>query len=71
MAGEFQENRAYDSNGRLEYYGQAEPGTRDGEAKWMIRRYTYQGINETGRRYPNGDTSNIYVWNDRETYTYR
>lgn len=71
MPDEFIENRAYNANGLLEYYGRAEPGTKDGEAKWMIRKYSYSGINETGRKYPNGDNANIYVWNDRETYTYR
>ncbi len=71
MPNEFQERFAYDSNGRLEYYGQSEPGTREGEAKWMIERYSYSGINEIDKKYPNGDNANIYIWNDRETYNYR
>lgn len=70
MANEFQERRAYDSNGRLEYYGQSEPGTRDNEAKWMIEKYSYSGINETGKRYPNGNNANTFVWNNRERYSY-
>ena len=71
MPNEFIENRAYNSNGLLEYHGQAEPGTKDGEAKWQIEKHTYSGINETGKRYPNGDNANIFIWNNREGYSYR
>ncbi len=71
MANEFQERFAYDSNGRLEYYGQSEPGSRDSEAKWMIERSYYSGINETGKRYPNGSNANVFIWNNRKTYNYR
>ena len=71
MTNEFQERFAYDSSGRLEYYGQSEPGTRNNESKWMIERYYYSGINETGKRYPNGNNANIFVWDDRETFNYR
>lgn len=67
---EFKELRRYDSNGRLEYYGQAEAGTGEGEAKWMIRRYSYSGIHETERTYPNGSTENIFVFARRTTYRY-
>ncbi len=70
MANEFQERFAYDSNGRLEYYGQSEPGTKDNEAKWIIEKYSYSGINETGKRYPNGSNANIFVWNNRASYSY-
>lgn len=68
---EFKELRDHDSNGRLEYYGQAEAGTPETEAKWMIRKYSYSGIVETGRTYPNGSTANIFVWKNRATYRYR
>ncbi len=68
---EFQERRANDSNGRLEYYGRAEAGSLEHKAKWMIRRYSYAGIVETGRTYPNGSTANIFIWRDRTSYRYR
>jgi len=67
---EFKERRAYDSSGRLEYLGQAEPGTLASEAKWRIKKYIYSGIQETDKRYPNGDNANIYIWDNRATYTY-
>ena len=70
MANEFQERYAEDSNGRPKYYGQSEPGTLDSEAKWMIEKTSYSGINETGKRYANGSYANIFVWDDRETYEY-
>lgn len=68
---EFKELRDYDSNGRLEYYGQAEAGAGEGDAKWMIRRYTYSGSVETGKTYPNGSTENMFIWRNRKTYRYR
>ena len=67
---EFQERFAYDSNGRLEYYGQAEPGSLDSEAKWIIEKTSYSGINEIGKKYPSGSYANIFIWDDRETYEY-
>ena len=71
MANEFQERFTYDSNGRVEYYGQAEPGARESEEKWMIEKYLYSGINETAKKYPSGSNANIFVWNNRTTYKYR
>ena len=70
MENEFQERFAYDSNGRLEYYGQSEPGTLESESKWMIEKKEYSGMNETSKKYPNGSYANIFVWDDRETYSY-
>ncbi len=71
MANEFQERYREDSNGRLEYYGQSEPGTKESEAKWMIEKYEYSGIHERSTKYPNGSNANLFIWNDRETYNYR
>ena len=71
MANEFQERYAEDSNGRVEYYGQSEPGTLESEAKWTIKKYEYSGINENSKKYPNGSNANIFVWDDREIYEYR
>ncbi len=70
MPDEFIRKYAYDSNGRLEYEGEAEPGTLVTEGKWRIQKYTYSGIEETGKQYPNGDNANIYIWNSRATHTY-
>ncbi len=67
---EFKEFRDYDSNGRLEFYGKAEAGTGPGDPKCMIRRYSYSGIFETGRAYPNGSTENIFIWRNRRNYRY-
>ena len=70
MPDEFIRKYAHDSNGRLEYEGEAEPGTLVTEGKWRIQKYTYSGIEETDKQYPNGDNANVYIWNSRETYTY-
>ena len=70
MDNEFQKRWAYDSNGRLEYRGSAEPGSLDSEEKWRIRKYSWSGINETSRKYPNGTHANIFIWDNRESYTY-
>ncbi len=61
MPNEFQERFAYDSSGRLEYYGQSEAGTLDRESKWIIEKYEYSGINETSKKYPNGSYANIFM----------
>lgn len=70
MENEYQERFAYDSNGRLEYYGLAEPGSLDSEEKWRIRKYSYSGIEETSRKYPSGSYANVYIWDNRASYTY-
>ncbi len=70
MPNEFIEKRVHDSSGRLEYYGQAEPGSATSAAKWRIEKYTYSGIEETGKGYPGGDNANIYIWDNRATYSY-
>lgn len=70
MGNEFQERFAEDSNGRLEYYGQSEPGTLESESKWMIERHSYSGIHERDKKYPNGSNANIFIWDNREGYSY-
>ena len=70
MANEFQERFTEDSNGRPEYYGQSEPGTLESEAKWMIEKHEYSGIHERAKKYPNGSYANVFIWDDRETYSY-
>jgi len=70
MPNEYIEKFAYDSSGRLEYYGQAAPGSATSAAKWRIEKYTYSGIQELDRGYPSGDNANIYIWDNRATYTY-
>ena len=67
---EFQERWAEDLNGRVEYYGQSEPGSTESESKWMIEKYEYSGIHERAKKYPNGSNANIFIWDDRATYTY-
>lgn len=70
MANDFIEKKAYDANGRLEYYGQAEPGTAKSEPKWRIEKYSYSGIQENDTLYPNGNNANIFIWNNRKSYSY-
>ena len=71
MANEFQERWAYDPNGRLEYYGQSEPGTHESEEKWMIEKYSYSGIQNATKKYPNGSNANVFAWSKRANYRYR
>lgn len=70
MPNEFIERWAYDSAGRLEYYGQAEPGSSNSSEKWMIEKYEYSGVNEISKKYPDGSNANIFIWDNREAYTY-
>ena len=70
MPNEFIERWAYDSAGRLEYYGQAEPGSSESAEKWMIEKYEYSGADEVSKKYPDGSNANTFIWSSRTSYTY-
>jgi hypothetical protein len=70
MPNEFIERWAYDSAGRLEYYGQAEPGSSESSLKWMIEKYTYTGADEVAKNYPSGSNANTFAWSSKATYAY-
>ena len=67
---EYIEKRAKDANGRLEYFGVAEPGSATSAAKWRIIKYSYSGIAEVDKLYPNGSNANVFIWDNRTSYSY-
>jgi hypothetical protein len=61
----------YDGNSLLLYFADAMPGTATSSASWRIRKLLYDGNgNFTRLLWPNGDTGNSYIWDNRGTYSY-
>jgi len=61
----------YDGNSLLLYFADALPGTATSSPLWRIRKLLYDGNgNFTRLIWPNGDTTNNYVWDIRSTYSY-
>ena len=58
------------SAGKLIYEGFAEPGTAVSAAGWLIRRYTWDGANNTKVEYANGETAFDKIWDNRATYSF-
>ena len=52
------------------YIGHAVPGTPSDEAKWRIKRLTYNGTDMTLREFADGNTSFHAVWDDILTLSY-
>jgi len=63
---------AYDVSNNAIYLGHATPGTLKSEAKWRIKKMTYDVSNNcTDVQFASGDSKFDKVWNDRATaYTY-
>ena len=61
----------YNSSNLAEYIGFAVPGSGKGEAKWAIKKLTYNAVSRvTDIQWAEGNPSFGYIWNDRATYTY-
>lgn len=63
----------YDSrtDGQPVYIGKAHPGTLASEAKWQIRKITYDGSDHaTDISFANGSVAYDKEWNARTTYDY-
>uniref|UniRef100_A0A7C3WXX6 Uncharacterized protein n=1 Tax=Dictyoglomus turgidum TaxID=513050 RepID=A0A7C3WXX6_9BACT len=67
---EFTVRTEYDSASNLIYYGEAEPGSLESEAKWRIKKITWSGSLLVDIKWANGDALFTKVWNDRATYNY-
>jgi len=50
-------------------YGTAARGSKTSDPRWMIMMMDYTG-DDWIIKYPNGDNSPKYVWDDVETYNY-
>lgn len=65
------EQLEYDVNGNLIYLGKASAGSLTSEAVWSIKKFTYDVNNALElTEWAEGDSSSVYIWDDRLTYTY-
>lgn len=60
----------HEDSSNNEYYGSTTKGAGTSTARWVIMKIEYTGNNWVSK-YPNGDDSPKYVWDDVETYTYK
>jgi hypothetical protein len=67
---EFTVRTEYDSESNLIYYGEAEPGSLESEARWRIKKMTWSGSNLVDIKWANGDTLFTKIWDNRVTYNY-
>lgn len=62
---------AKDANGRIEYVGEASPGTQTDEAGWRIKKMTYDGAGFcTGVTWADGVNNMNKIWDSRTDYDY-
>lgn len=68
----FDELWAFDSSGRMIYYGQATPGSVTSALVWKICKYSFTGnnFNADSKRWADGSTEFNKSWDLRATYTY-
>ena len=60
------------SSGQPIYVGWATPGVQVTDAKWKIRKFTYDANNQiTNIQFSNGDVGFNGVWANRTGYNYR
>lgn len=55
---------------KVEYIGDASPGTPTSSAKWRIKKLTYLGNNVTATTWAKGNALFDKVWDNMTTYTY-
>ena len=68
----FESKFTYNATGNLvEYIGTALPGTATTEARWQIQKCVYNANgNLTDMQFANNSNEFIFIWDNRETYTY-
>ena len=60
-----------DGNGNIQYQGFADPGTATSEAKWAIRKFTYDGAGfNTDIQWAQGTDGFTNVMDNYASYTY-
>lgn len=61
----------YDGNNNPIYIGKVLFGVGTDEAKWQIKKLTYDANNNpTDIQYPSGDDDFQYIWDNRVSYSY-
>jgi len=67
----FEERRAYNSDGQVEYIGEAKAGTQESVQGWRIQKRTYVSNRLTKIAWSNYDAKFNKIWNSRISYNYR
>ena len=62
--------QSYDSSGRLEYYGEASPGSLTSTSVWRISNRTYSGNKLSGLLWADGNTKFDNEWDERGNLSY-
>ena len=62
--------QSYDSNGRLEYYGESKPGSVTSDYVWRISKRTYSGNKLSGLLWAEGNTKFDNIWDNRAALSY-
>ena len=61
----------YAGGSNIIYHGIAHPGALASEAKWQIKKFTYDASNNiTKIEWAGGTSENDKIWNSRTTYIY-
>ena len=63
-------SQSYGSNGLIEFVGRTLPNTGKGEAKWQIKKLTYDGRKITDIQYAGGTNAFNQIWNNRASLSY-
>ena len=67
----FEERRAYNSSGQLEFIGESAPGGENSKTVWRIHKRTYVSNRLTKIAWANFNAKFNKIWNNRTTYSYR
>ncbi len=67
----FEERRANNASGQVEYIGEAIPGSQNGSPNWRIHKRTYSSNRLTKIAWAKYNAKFDKIWNDRITYNYR
>ena len=62
--------QSYDSSGRLEYYGEAAPGSLTTDSVWRINKRIYEGNKLIGLVWADGDNNFNKEWDEKTSYDY-
>lgn len=60
----------YDGGTTPIYIGLATPGSASNEAKWLIKKFTWDGDNPTDIQFANGSPNFDQIWNNRASLSY-
>ena len=63
-------SQSYGSNGLIEFVGRTLPGNSKSEAKWQIKKLTYDGRKITDIQFAGGSDAFNKIWDNRSSLSY-